>query len=63
MSKLQELYKVKNRSKGTNWNVGAVIKKISFISRTGHALFTDAKNPGAALLAHHTEVEAVQELL
>jgi hypothetical protein len=55
---MAKTYTVKNKDKGTNWNVGARIKRISDWSggKSPAALFTDAFNPGACIWAHLSEV-------
>lgn len=49
-------YIIKNTDRGTNWNKGARVKRVSDWSGDG-ALFTDAKAPGAAIWADRSEVE------
>lgn len=50
-------YTVTNNAKGTNWNIGAIIRRIS-PWEGGWAIFTDARHPGASIHAHRSEVAA-----
>lgn len=56
---MADTYKVINNNKGTNWIVGAIIRKISFWEGE-FAAFTDHENPGACIHAHSSEVEEIE---
>ena len=58
---MQDIYIVINRHQGTNWKVGAKVKRITDWSFGDFpcAIFTDAENPGAAISAGKTEVKKI----
>lgn len=49
-------YTVINRNHGTNWNIGALVKRVSAYNSNGNAMFTDLSGH-CVIWAHMNEVK------
>lgn len=49
-------YTVINNNHGTNWNIGALVKRVSSYNSNGMAMFTDLSNH-CVIWAHMSEVK------